>query len=111
VEEFLGFIYQNRGVLASQRGDFKASGQDYRRALHLNPKLAAAYYNRGNDELMQKRYRKAIRDISRALSLSPTDAWALKNRGLAWRGLGEMEKAERDWQLVQGSEPEYKVPE
>jgi regulator of sirC expression with transglutaminase-like and TPR domain len=89
-KQFLGFIYQNRGVLASQRGDFESSAKDYRRALRLNPKLAAAYYNRGNDELKQKRYREAIRDYSRSLKLYPGDPWAMKNRGLASRGLSDV---------------------
>lgn len=109
-EEFLGFIYQNRGVLESQRGDFEASGGDYRRALRLNPKLEAAFYNRGNDALKQKRYRKAIRDYTWALDLHPADVWALHNRGLAYEGLGETEKAERDWRLAREIEPGFKVP-
>ena len=104
-KEFLGFIYQNRGVLESQQGNFEASGRDYRQALHLNPKLAAAYYNRGNDELKQKQYRRAIRDYTKALKLYPTDAWALKNRGLAWKELGEAEKAEEDWKRAREIEP------
>jgi len=110
-EEFLGFIYQNRGVLESQQGDFEASGRDYRRALRLNPKLEAAHYNRGNDALKQKRFRKAIRDYTRALKLYPTDAWALHNRGLAWKGLGETEKAERDWRLAREIEPGFRAGE
>ena len=110
-KEFLGFVYQNRGVLESQQGNFEASGRNYRRALHLNGKLAAAYYNRGNDALKQNRYRKAIRDYTRALNLYPTDVWALKNRGLAWKGLGETEKAEEDWKRAREIEPGVGVPE
>jgi regulator of sirC expression with transglutaminase-like and TPR domain len=94
--EFLGFIYQNRGVLESQGGDFGRSGKDYRTALRLNPKLPAAYYNRGNDELKQKRYRQAIRDYTKSLALYPTDPWALKNRELARKGLRQAEKADDD---------------
>jgi tetratricopeptide (TPR) repeat protein len=66
-----------------------SSAKDYRRALKLNPKLAAAYYNRGNDELKQKKYRKAIRDYTKSLELYPGDAWAMKNRGLAAEWIGE----------------------
>jgi tetratricopeptide (TPR) repeat protein len=106
--EFLGFIYQNLGVLESQRGDFEKSGEDYARAIHFNPKLAAAFYNRGNDELKQKRYRKAIRDYTKSLKLYPTDAWALWNRGLAWKSLGETEKATRDWAWVRKIDPNFK---
>src|SRR5207249_3976386 len=39
-KEFLGFIYQNLGVLESQKGNFEASTRHYAKALHLNPKLA-----------------------------------------------------------------------
>jgi regulator of sirC expression with transglutaminase-like and TPR domain len=85
--EFLGFLYQNIGVLESQRGDFASSKEYYLWALARNPRLAAAYYNRGNDELKQKLYRKAIRDYTKSLELYPGDPWALKNRGLAQDGL------------------------
>jgi len=87
--------HKPRGVLDSQRGDFDNSAKDYRRALRLNPKLAAAYYNRGNDELKQKKYRKAIRDYTKSLELYPGDPWAMKNRGLAWKGLGETAEPDR----------------
>lgn len=61
-----------------------SSAKNYRRALRLNPKLAAAYYNRDNDELKQKKCRKAIRDYTKSLELYPGNPWAMKNRG--WRG-------------------------
>ncbi len=106
-KEFLGFIYQNLGVLGSQRDEFEKSGRDYDRAIHFNPKLAAAFYNRGNDELKQKRYRKSIRDYTKSLKLYPTDAWARWNRGLAWKGLGEMEKAEKDQVQAKEVDPTF----
>ncbi len=110
-KQFLGFVYQNLGVLESQQGNFHKSGKDYARALRLNPKLAAAYYNRGNDELAQKQFKQAIRDYTKALELYPTDVWALQNRGLAWKGLGEKQKAEEDWKRAREIEPGFKVPE
>jgi regulator of sirC expression with transglutaminase-like and TPR domain len=95
-DEFLGFIHQNLGVLASQSGDFQTSAKHYAVALHLNRKLAAAHYNLGNDLLQQKRYREAARAYSKALDLYPTDAEALQNRSVAWEGLGKLEKAKED---------------
>jgi len=109
-KEFLGFIYQNLGVLKSQRGEFEESGKDYSRTIHLNSRLAAAYYNRGNDELKQKSYRKAVRDYTKSLKLYPTDAWALWNRGLAWKGLGEVEKAETDQTQAKEIDPTFPPP-
>jgi len=105
---FLGFIYQNLGVLESQRGEFEKSGPDYARAIHFNPKLAAAFYNRGNDELKQRLYKKAIRDYTKSLKLYPTDAWALWNRGLAWKGLGKADKAEEDRAQAKEIDPTFK---
>jgi tetratricopeptide (TPR) repeat protein len=110
-KEFLGFIYQNLGVLESQRGEFEESVKNYDRAIHFNPKLAAAYYNRGNDELKRKSYRRAIRYYTKSLKLYPTDAWALWNRGLAWNGLGEMEKGEQDQGHAQKLDPSFKPSE
>jgi len=110
-KEFLGFVYQNLGVLESQRGEFENSGEDYARAIHFNSKLAAAYYNLGNDELKQKLYRKAIHDYTKSLKLYPTDAWALWNRGLVWKGLGEIEKAKNDQAQAKEIDPTFKQSE
>jgi tetratricopeptide (TPR) repeat protein len=110
-KEFLGFIYQNLGVLKSQRGEFEQSGKDYTEAIRLNRKLAAAYYNRGNDFLKRKQYRKAIRAYDKSLKLYPTDAWALWNRGLAWKGLGKTEKAEADQERARVLDPTFRPPQ
>jgi tetratricopeptide (TPR) repeat protein len=110
-KEFLGFIYQNLGVLKSQRGQFEESGKHYAQAIRLNRKLAAAYYNRGNDELKQKSYRRVIRDYAKSLKLYPTDPWALWNRGLAWKGLGETKKAEEDWARAKEIDPTFRPPQ
>jgi regulator of sirC expression with transglutaminase-like and TPR domain len=109
--EFLGFVYQNLGVLESQKENFDASARFYAKALRLNPKLAAAHYNRGNDSLKLKQYRKAIRAYDKALNLYPDDPWALQNRGLARKGIGKMQKAEEDWARVKAIEPGFKSPE
>jgi Tetratricopeptide repeat. len=61
--------------------------------------------------MKQKRYRKAIRDYTKSFKLYPTDPWALWNRGLAWKGLGEIEKADKDQARVREIEPGFKVPE
>ena len=104
-KEFLGFLYQNRGVLASQRGDYRQSERDYGKALRLNPNLVAAYYNRGKDRLAQKDYERAIRDFTRALELNPFDSGAMRSRGLALERLGRMEEAMRDVNLAGRLEP------
>jgi tetratricopeptide (TPR) repeat protein len=109
-KQFLGLIYQNLGVLGSQQGKFEESGKDYARAIHLNPKLAAAFYNRGNDELKQKQYREAVRDYTKSLELYPTDAWALWNRGLAWEGLGEPENEKKDKARARDLAPTFTPP-
>jgi tetratricopeptide (TPR) repeat protein len=109
-KEFLGFIYQNLGVLGSQRGNFEESREEYAQAIHYNPKLAAAFYNRGNDELKQKDYRKAVRDYTKSLKLYPTDAWALWNRGLAWEGLGEPEQGTKDKARARELDPAFSPP-
>jgi len=110
-KQFLGFLYQNLGVLESGRRDYEASGRDYRRAIRLDRKLAAAYYNRGNDALNQRLYRRAIGDYTRVLELYPTDVWALKNRGLVWKGLGEIDRAKSDWRRAREIDPAFKEPE
>jgi tetratricopeptide (TPR) repeat protein len=51
------------------------------------------------------------RDYTKALKLYPTDSWALWNRGLAWKGLGEMGKAEEDEERAGRIDPTFKSPE
>jgi tetratricopeptide (TPR) repeat protein len=93
-KEFLGFIYQNLGVLESQQGNFKQSEKYYAKAIRLNGKLAATYYNRGNDELKQEQFQKAIRDYDKSLKLYPGDDWAMRNRKLAQGMFEKMRNAE-----------------
>jgi|GEM_PF-4531544 len=49
-----------------------------------------------NDERTPRQIRKAIRAYTKSLKFYPTDAWALWNRGFGWKGLGQVEKAEKD---------------
>ncbi len=109
--EFLGFVYQNLGVLESQAEHYDASRKLYKEALRLNPKLAAAYYNLGNDFLNQKEYRKVIREYDKALKLYPGDPWALQNRELAREGLAERTKTEEDGGRGEGIDPSFRSPQ
>ena len=61
--------------------------------------------------MKQKRYRKAIRDYTKSFKLYPTDPWALWNRGLAWKGLGEIEKAKNDQAQAKEIDPTFKQSE
>jgi regulator of sirC expression with transglutaminase-like and TPR domain len=97
---FLSQVHNNLGVVYSERQQFDAAEREYRRALDLNPLIAASWYNWGNDLLQSGQYPKAIRAFTRSLKLHPNDAWALTNRGVAYLKLRKTEKARRDFETA-----------
>ncbi len=97
-DEFLAQVYNNLGVIYSERKDYVAAAREYQAALDLDRYLPAAWYNWGNDLLASGDYPRAVRVFSRSLRLYPTDVWALNNRGVAYKKLGKIEKARRDFE-------------
>jgi regulator of sirC expression with transglutaminase-like and TPR domain len=105
--QFLAQVYNNLGVVYSERGEYEQAAGEYRYALRLDPHLPAAYYNQGNDLLKRTQFRRAIRFFSKSLRLYPTDVWALNNRGLAYKGEGKVKKARRDFEEALRIEPGF----
>lgn len=60
------YVFYDRGVAYSERGDLDKAVADFNRALDLDPNLAEAYYNRGLTFLRKKNVEKAIADLSKA---------------------------------------------
>jgi Flp pilus assembly protein TadD len=50
----------------------------------------------------------AVKVFSRSLRLCPTDSWALNNRGVAYKQLGKVEKARRDFEKALKIDPGFK---
>ena len=67
--------------------------EEYRRAIQLDPGLAAAYKNLGILEYQQKHYAAAIPELDAAKNKAPRDAVSWRFLGLALRSLGKKAEA------------------
>ncbi len=66
----------------------------FRKALSLQPQSAAAYSGLGRTALARKNYADAVANLEHALELSPKASAIEYPLGLAYRGLGQTDKAE-----------------
>lgn len=119
---YLGHLYRNNGPLTEAAASFEhareldpddvatlvwlgdaylALGRPddaqplFRRAVGLDPGSAAAWYGAGRVALAAGDHRPAVEALERALEIHPNATAIHYPLGLAWRGLGEMERAER----------------
>lgn len=106
-DDFLAQVYNNLGVVYSERKDYAAAEREYQAALDLDRYLPAAWYNLGNDLLAMGNYRGAVKSFTRSLGLYPTDVWALNNRGVAYRKHAKVEKALQDFEEALRIEPGF----
>ena len=106
-DAFLAQVHSNLGVIYSERKDYVAAAREYQAALDLDRYLPAAWYNWGNDLLASGDYTGAVRVFGRSLHFYPTDVWALNNRGVAYKQLGKVERARRDFEEALRIDPQF----
>jgi tetratricopeptide (TPR) repeat protein len=96
-----------QGLAAEERGDEPAAEERYRRAVELDPSLAAAWTNLGN--LQERRgARGAAREAwERALALDPEQPEARYNLANLLSDVGELELAMAEYRRVTASCPEF----
>ena len=87
----------NRGGVYDSLGYFNRAIEDYDRAIHLVPRLWAAYYNRGNAYAHAKRHELAIKDYDKAIDLYPEFSRTYVNRGHEYSALGHDDLALTDY--------------
>jgi len=95
--EQLWGVYQLRGLVWSDKGDYDKAIVDYTEAIEIDPKNAIAYYSRGNAWAAKGDYDKAIADFTEAIDLEPKFSFAYFNRGNAWDKKGNHDKAKADY--------------
>ena len=83
---YLGNLYLQQNQLEPARTSFKA-------ALAINANCAAAWYGFGQLSLASQNYGEAAKQLEQALRLSPETNRIHYALALAYRGLGEIEKA------------------
>jgi tetratricopeptide (TPR) repeat protein len=93
-------MYNNRGYVKVDIGDFQEAINDYTKAIELNPNFALFYYNRGNAYSDKRDLENAIKDYDKVIELNPDNADAYNNRGIAYKDKGDFEKAIKDYDKV-----------
>jgi tetratricopeptide (TPR) repeat protein len=101
--------YNHRGIVYSQKGDFKEAMVDFTNALRLKPDYAEAFINRGVAQHNRGDYDGAIADYSEAIRLNPDDAAAYNNRGTARDHQGDLEGAIVDFSEALRIAPEFQM--
>ncbi len=106
----------DRGMTYLEQGDYRKAIDAFDEAIGLDPRDAIAYYNRGVayyslDRSEQVRggldlYQLAIQDFNDAIRLNP-QADAYYSRGVAYRKLGQFERAIEDFDEAIRLNPQY----
>lgn len=100
-------VYNNRGNVYTEIGEYKQAIKDYDKAIELNPEFTEAYSNRGNAYINIGEYKRAIQDYDKAIELDPEYAGAYSNRGNAYRIIGNYERSIPDLTKAIELEPKY----
>jgi tetratricopeptide (TPR) repeat protein len=89
----VSMAYINRGVVLMDKGDMEKAGDDFERAIAINPLAYKAHNNRGLVFLAMKQYDRALDAFSEALAINPSYVDAYFNRGLAFTAAGKPDDA------------------
>lgn len=98
-------VYNHRGYMYNNNGEYDKAINDFTHALSLNPELVEAYYNRGSAYFNKNDYDRAIRDFTHAINLKPDYVVSLNGRGMAYMKRGEYNRAIADFTTALKFEP------
>ena len=91
------FVYYNRGVAYSNKGELDHAIRDYATAIKLKPDHAKAYNNSGLAYYDKGKVDFAIKDYNKAIELDPNYTYPYINRGIAYRKGGDVNLAIKDY--------------
>ncbi len=98
-------VYNHRGYMYNNKGEYDTAIDDFNNAISLNPELVEAYYNRGSAYFNKNDYDRAIRDFTHAINLKPDYVVSLNGRGMAYMKRGEYNRAIADFTTALKVEP------
>ncbi|MGA9111573.1 MAG: tetratricopeptide repeat protein [Smithella sp.] len=107
VTDYNWLVYNNRGVIYYDLGNYNQAIEDYNRAIEIKPDYAMAYDNRGNAYSSLGNYRQAIEDYNGAIKIKPGYAIAYNNRGIAYGNLGQYQHAIEGYNEAIRLKPDY----
>ncbi len=85
-----------RGVAYYSLTKYREAGEDFSKAIELNPNNADAYINRGGVYYKLKQYQQAIEQATKSIALDGTDPEAFENRAVAYRATGQIALVKAD---------------
>ena len=102
--------YNNRGILFLVRGDHDKAKADFDAAIRTDPSFGGAYVSRSWANVMSGRYNDAVADANSAIAKGAATAQAHYNRGAAYEGLGNGQRAYRDYLKASQLDPAWPLP-
>ncbi len=90
-------VFNNRGYVKENSGDFQGAIEDFTKAIMLSPGYAVAYDNRGIAYSAMGDLENAIKDFHKAMELNPNLAQAYFNRGNAYSAKGDLAETIKDY--------------
>ena len=95
-------VYDNRGSLYLNKGEFNKAIADFSKAIELDPEFIDAYLNRGIVYAHGTgQYVRAVTDFNKAIELNPMDALAYTHRGYLFMvKMHDKDKACIDWKTA-----------
>ena len=90
-------VYDKKGLIYNDRGNYNLAIQNYNAAIELNPDYANAYANRGLAYSEKGETDRAIKDYNKAIELEPGIARVYSNRGVTYVGKGDFDQAFSDF--------------
>jgi Flp pilus assembly protein TadD len=86
-----------RAICYSASGNLKLAGEDYNKAIELNPDTARYYYNRGVYFDYQGKTSKALKDYNKAIELDPKESSFYYNRAIIYDTQKDYNKSIQDY--------------
>lgn len=99
-----------RGRIELERGDWEAAEADFRAALAIDANSPAALAGAGQSALAGGRPEVAVQQLEAALRLDPGATRLYQPLGLAYRGLGDVDRARAALSQVGEGEPGFPDP-
>ena len=100
------FVYRARGNVYNDMGQYENAISDYNQAIQISPEDGGLFIDRGKILGRMNRPQDAILDFSHALELdSKKWAAAFRERGLAYKLVGQYDKAQADLSVFVQLEP------
>jgi|WetSurMetagenome_2_1015567.scaffolds.fasta_scaffold76461_2 protein O-mannosyl-transferase len=89
-------MYNNRGSVYLDSGDYSRAIKDFDKATEINRNYANPYYNRGMAYGKLGDHSRALEEFNTAIAINPKYDMAYYNRGMAYGQLGRSEKGYED---------------